>query len=1656
MDIKNNSGVTVGNNLYNNQESNNIRPSYSSVVSNTHIKRNNKNIRQLQHELLNSKTKLDNSISSPSDIIHNNIKSEKSKKPIDNSLTPSTTSVSINNEKGNKNNGNNNNPSLKIITNNIKNKDQKNQNSNEMKSSVLTSVEDILSPIEKVKVDDCYINSIPTPATTPPIPSNTVSLTDVSSSSVSILSPTSPTLTLNSNANLTNSYVINELSYSLKEKIQTELLKVYNGIQPTEKSHQNHLILLEKIQNIFDNEFPGKIIKAHLFGSSVNGLATVYSDVDICLTTPSKEENYGLNRMDNIATILEKYNMTEIYTIQEAKVPICRFVDPETKLSCDINVNNTIALQNTLMVQTYASIDERAKQLIILIKHYAKRRMINDAKGGTLSSYCWVNMVIHFLQQRIPPILPCLHELSKDCPEEEKVYLDNVDCTFYHDLEQLKDFGKDNKETLTDLFYGFFKLYGEDFNYKKHVVSVRKGIYMLKSEKGWNLDDKKTKLRNNYFCVEEPFNPTRNLANSADRSSINGIRDEFLIALNALRKDGDVEKVFEQYRPFRRQFNPYSYSFNAGTNYSNVNNNSNYGYPMTNSSNPLSPTLIYTPVFLPTNYQNYNQYTYPVYLLPPQTNLMYSYNSGGEEDNQLHTNNSSYTNSYKFSKYDKRKKYMGKKYNKINSGNYEKEPLSPRSKYMDNNNNNKNYYSTYPNNVNNNINNINGYDRFSNSKLNYSVTSPKVLLSSPTLMSIPYSYNSPILSPASSFSSLCSMSSASMPNLLNEINNYHSINLNTLFNKQSHDNDNDNKNENKNENDNENNNDNKNENENENENKNKNKNENENDNENGNKNGNENGNGNNNDNDNDSDNENQIENENENENGNEVDNNNVPLDVLQSNDEDLSNNDNKFYNHEMNDTLNNKYSNISNTKTNNNTTNNYSIPNNYRIPVTNNLMFSYSSPMFNQLNNNIPNDSPGNESFSFFSHYTNNSFSSTSISSSIDNLFDVDENYQKQHFLSSSPLIPGQQTDNEINGISEINEVSESGKDNICLNNSKDFILSHMNHSISSDKKNRSSSKKLINTNINSTPSETSLNSIKEENEVKVEEEVILEPKKKSIRKVSLASSTATSDSDKLSLITGASLTSPSISILSSSSRRKLNSTVKSIPSGFDSIKYPSILNINREEQFVESTSLLSSTSENVEATEGSTKKKKHRNRKKKAKTSNPEDVSASNTEKEQNNKDKTSEKDNDKFKEKTKKKENNTNNQNQDKEEKSNEKEKRTKNKDKDKKATVDLTNSNCNKNTDLLIKSINALLKVSESSNNISDNDSTSENSISSKRRGRSGKRSNGSRSSSINPNSSILSNQSILSTTSTTSNTKSKKVADESTTIKGKDENDPSSTRKSRSRKKKKEIVVKEEEKEEKGKDIKENIKEVKKNIKENVREEKKNVKEEKKNVKEEKKNVKEEKKIMKEEKKNVKENVKEKEIVKVEEEEKNVKREKGNKKKDEKRMKKEEKGKGKENIKEEEKEENMKKEENNVKETNGRKKNENKGESKSEKDNNNEIKNDNNNENKNENNEESSAVTKKARKSQAKKARDSIRELSKTAFEKPRTVNDILNIFKSANISSLKKEEPIKEESIKKEPISYAKMLSKNIQQSQNKPVEIAHKVLMVPSKEEKNL
>lgn len=75
--------------------------------------------------------------------------------------------------------------------------------------------------------------------------------------------------------------------------------------------------------------------------------------------------------------------MERVICIAAAKVPIVKLWDPELQLSADMNVNNTLALENTRMIKTYVQIDDRVRPLAMIIKHWSKQRILNDAGGWT-------------------------------------------------------------------------------------------------------------------------------------------------------------------------------------------------------------------------------------------------------------------------------------------------------------------------------------------------------------------------------------------------------------------------------------------------------------------------------------------------------------------------------------------------------------------------------------------------------------------------------------------------------------------------------------------------------------------------------------------------------------------------------------------------------------------------------------------------------------------------------------------------------------------------------------------------------------------------------------------------------------------------------------------------------------------------------------------------------------------------------------------------------------------------------------------------------------------------------------------------------------------------------------------------------------------------
>lgn len=179
-----------------------------------------------------------------------------------------------------------------------------------------------------------------------------------------------------------------------------------------------------------------------------------------------------------------------------------------------------------------------------MTKYWAKQRQINEPYQGTLSSYAYILMVIHFLQQRNPPILPCLQRMTEPGVDPEPVYVDGYDCYYYNNINNLQEFGKANQESLGELLAGFFEFYSTKFDWDNSVISVRTGRFLTKEEKQWIPG----KSDQNCFCtIEDPFEITHNLGRVVDEENLKFIQYEFARAHKILSSGEQLGIVCQPY-----------------------------------------------------------------------------------------------------------------------------------------------------------------------------------------------------------------------------------------------------------------------------------------------------------------------------------------------------------------------------------------------------------------------------------------------------------------------------------------------------------------------------------------------------------------------------------------------------------------------------------------------------------------------------------------------------------------------------------------------------------------------------------------------------------------------------------------------------------------------------------------------------------------------------------------------------------------------------------------------------------------------------------------------------------------------------------------------------------------------------------------------------
>lgn len=229
-------------------------------------------------------------------------------------------------------------------------------------------------------------------------------------------------------------------------------------------------------------------------------------------------------------------------------------------IQCDINFTNFVAVHNTRLLREYSQYDSRVTEIGTFVKAWAKIRKINTPYLGTLSSYGYVLMVLHYLMNVVkPPVIPNLQDLARaeDSWHEGPVPLfeDKYDIRFWQDEAKItayKGSQPRNRESTGHLLRGFFWYYSarEGFNFKNDIVSIRtKGGLLRKQQKGWTeakWSSENKSVRQRYLlAVEDPFEVDHNVARVVGHNGIVAIRDEFRRAWDIIARVGGPLPLIE-------------------------------------------------------------------------------------------------------------------------------------------------------------------------------------------------------------------------------------------------------------------------------------------------------------------------------------------------------------------------------------------------------------------------------------------------------------------------------------------------------------------------------------------------------------------------------------------------------------------------------------------------------------------------------------------------------------------------------------------------------------------------------------------------------------------------------------------------------------------------------------------------------------------------------------------------------------------------------------------------------------------------------------------------------------------------------------------------------------------------------------------------------
>ncbi|EGW35339.1 uncharacterized protein SPAPADRAFT_48344 [Spathaspora passalidarum NRRL Y-27907] len=178
--------------------------------------------------------------------------------------------------------------------------------------------------------------------------------------------------------------------------------------------------------------------EAHVFGSCATDLYLPGSDIDMVVISETGDYE-NRSRLYQLSSFLRSKKLAKnVEVIANAKVPIIKFVDPESEIHIDVSFERTNGIDAAKRIRKWLITTPGLRELVLIVKQFLRSRRLNNVHVGGLGGYATIIMCYHFLR---------LHP---------KVSTGSIDIL----------------DNLGVLLIEFFELYGRNFSYDNLIISL--------------------------------------------------------------------------------------------------------------------------------------------------------------------------------------------------------------------------------------------------------------------------------------------------------------------------------------------------------------------------------------------------------------------------------------------------------------------------------------------------------------------------------------------------------------------------------------------------------------------------------------------------------------------------------------------------------------------------------------------------------------------------------------------------------------------------------------------------------------------------------------------------------------------------------------------------------------------------------------------------------------------------------------------------------------------------------------------------------------------------------------------------------------------------------------------------------------------------------